>query len=109
MDDRKSIKPDAKLQAPKSQRSERSHNLSMENRQRIILTGVVNVGSFNDQEIILETVLGMLVVKGMSLHMNRLNLETGDLMIDGNVNSCIYSEKQDFKTKGAGFFSKLFK
>lgn len=109
MDDRKSPKLDAKSQPSKNLRAERSHNLIIENRQKMTLTGILNVESFNEQEIILETSLGMLTVKGTSLHMNKLNLESGDLCIDGDVNSCIYSDKQDLKTKGAGFFSKLFK
>jgi sporulation protein YabP len=109
MDDRKNPKPDIKSQTSKNERAERSHNFIMENRQKMTLTGILNVENFNEQEIILETELGMLSVKGTSLHMNKLNLESGDLCIDGDVNSCIYSEKQDLKTKGAGFFSKLFK
>lgn len=109
MDNRKNPKPDAKSQASQNLRSESNHNMIIENRKKMTLTGILNVESFNEQEIILETVLGMLAVKGVSLHMNKLNLESGDLSIDGDVNSCIYSQKQDFKTKGAGFFSKLFK
>lgn len=109
LDDKKENKSDIKSQNTRIVKPERSHVFSMENRQKMTLTGVLNVESFNEQEILLETVLGMLTVKGTSLHMSRLNLETGDLIIDGEVDSCVYSEKQDFKTKGKGFLSKMFK
>jgi len=109
LDDRKSVKSDIKSQVSKNTRTDKVQSLSMENREKITLTGILNVESFNEFEIVLETVLGMLTIKGGAMHMSKLNLESGDLIIDGSINSCVYSEKQDLKTKGAGFLSKLFK
>lgn len=109
MDNKKNMRQEVRIQPSAAVKAERNHSLSIDNRKKMILTGVLDVESFNDQEIVLETVLGMLTVKGVSMHMNRLNLETGDLVIDGELNSCAYSVKQDFKTKGAGFLSKMFK
>lgn len=106
MDDRK---PDMKPAGIKGIRTEKNHLMSIDNRQKVILTGINNVQNFNETEIALETVMGLLTIKGSSLHMSRLNLETGDLVIDGQVDSFVYSEKQDIKTKGAGFLSKLFR
>lgn len=103
MDDKR---PDIRLQ---SIRTDKNHVLTLENREKMTITGVLNVESFNETEIILETVQGILDIKGASMHMSRLNLETGDLRIDGRIDSFVYSEKQDLKTKGAGFLSKLFK
>jgi sporulation protein YabP len=109
LDDRKNMRIDAKPQAQKVLRDERGQNLYIENRRKLTLSGVSNVESFNELEIVVETELGVLTVKGSSMHMSRLNLETGDLIIDGSIDSCAYSEKRDLKTKGAGFLSKLFK
>jgi sporulation protein YabP len=102
MDDRRPVK---QIQ-PKANKG---HNIVLEDRHKMGLSGVLNVESFNDTEIALETELGMLEVKGSSLHMNKLSLDTGDLLIEGTIDSCTYSQKQDLKTKGAGFFGKLFK
>jgi sporulation protein YabP len=109
LDDRKNIKSDTKSQTARVVRTDKNHNLVIEDRQKMTLTGVINVENFNELEIVLETELGILTIKGTSLHMSRLNLESGELMIDGSIDSCIYSEKHDMKTKGASFFSKLFK
>lgn len=109
MDDRNGPKVETKTQLSRRTRGDKSHCFSLENRGKMVLSGVMNVESFNELEIVLETELGMLTIKGTSLHMNKLNLETGDLTIDGDIDSCIYSERQDLKTKGAGILSKLFK
>ena len=106
MDDRKNMKV---TMVQKAATEEKSHNIIIENRRKMNLSGIANVESFNELEIVLETQLGILTIKGMSLHMSKLNLETGDLIIDGSVDSCVYSERQDLKTKGAGFLGKLFK
>lgn len=106
MDDRKN---DMKSREVKAAKIDKDQMISLENRQKLTLTGILNVESFNEMEIVLETVLGMLNIKGTSMHMNKLNLDTGDLVIDGEINSLMYSEKKDIKTKGAGFLSKLFK
>ena len=93
MDDRK---PEIKTQVQKAAK-DRPHIVSIDSRQKTVLTGINNVDSFNDVEIILDTVMGLLTIKGSSLHMSKLNLDTGDLIIDGQVDSFVYSEKQDFK------------
>ncbi len=103
LDDRKN---DTKYQGLKT---EKNHVLRLENRERMDLTGVLNVESFNEAEIVLETVQGVIDIKGKSMHISRLNLETGDLIIDGQFESFVYTEKQDVKAKGAGFLGKLFK
>ncbi|KPU42778.1 spore protein YabP [Oxobacter pfennigii] len=109
MDERNRVKPELKPQSSRILKGDRKHSYSLENREKMVLSGVLNVESFNEGEIMLETELGMLSIKGSALHMSKLNLETGDLLINGSIDSCVYSEKQDFKTKGAGILSKLFK
>lgn len=109
MDDRKNVKADIKSQIHRSTGEDRNQNLSIENRQKVTASGVLNVESFNETEIVVETIIGILTVKGSMMHMSKLNLETGDLIIEGNFDACSYSEKQGMKTKGSGFLSKMFR
>ena len=81
------------------------HSLILENRKMLTATGVSNVDSFNEQEIVAYTDLGELIVRGSKLHIDKLNIETGELTIDGEVVSMTYSGNQS----SGGFFSRLFK
>lgn len=66
------------------------HELSMRERNWLAMTGVLKVESFAEQEIVLETTLGMLVVRGDGLHIRHLDLEQGNLEMDGKVESFSY-------------------
>ena len=61
------------------------HRLVIENRQHTDINGVLHVDSFDDQEIILETEQGLLAVRGEDLHIKQLNLEQGELLIEGLI------------------------
>lgn len=94
---------DKKVTKPKVQ------NLVIENREKISISGVLDVTSFNTETIIMETELGLLTIKGDELKISKLNLEIGEMMIEGYLGSCVYSEAEDIRTRGLGFLSKLFK
>ena len=66
------------------------HLLTLENRSLLTLTGVEDVSGFDEQTINIRTVDMSLVVKGESLHISRLSLDTGDVVIDGQINSLQY-------------------
>ncbi|KGK89253.1 Spore protein YabP [bioreactor metagenome] len=83
-------------------------SLNLENRKRLTLSGVVEVVSFNEDQIILNTSLGTLNIKGEGLKMNKLDVQNGDVIINGIVNSCIYVNKENKKEKEK-LLSKLFK
>lgn len=83
-------------------------NLILENREKLSVSGVIDVDSFNDENITLETELGTLIVKGQDLHINKLNLDNAELIVEGDIESCMYSDK-DLRAKGFSFFSNLFK
>lgn len=83
-------------------------SLNLENRKRLTLSGVVEVVSFNEDQIILNTSLGTLNIKGEGLKMNKLDVQNGDVIINGIVNSCIYVNKENKKEKER-LLSKLFK
>lgn len=82
------------------------HHVILEDRHALTVSGVSDVDSFDDLTVVIYTELGELTVKGEGLHINRLNIETGDLTIEGQISSLTYSEIQ---TRAEGFFGRLFK
>lgn len=84
-------------------------NLILENREKLNITGVLDVLSFDDQIIIVETSLGLLTIKGEDLKINKLNIETNDLIIEGLINSLTYSGSSDYTKKGGNLLGKIFK
>ena len=84
------------------------HHLILENRKRITLSGINDVDSFDDDNIVMFTDLGTLIIKGTTLHISKMNVETGDVSIDGLIYSIHYSD-ESLKRESGTFFSKLFK
>ena len=82
-------------------------NLILENREKLNVTGVNDVLSFDDQVVIIETELGLLTVKGENLKINKLNIDTAEVIVEGKVDNLSYSEHQT-KSEG-GIFGKIFK
>lgn len=81
------------------------HSLILENRKTLTATGVSNVDSFDEQTVVAYTDLGELTVKGSKLHIEKLNTETGELTLSGEIISMFYAENQP----AGSFFSRLFK
>ena len=81
------------------------HSVILENRKAYTATGVSNVDSFDEQTIVAYTDLGELVVKGSGLHINRLNIETGELTLTGEVDSLTYTQGR----QNGGMLSRLFR
>lgn len=84
-------------------------NLVLENREKLSISGVLDVLSFDDQIVILETELGLLTVKGENLRINKLSLDTADVIVDGEIYNLGYSEKELYKKSGGGILGKIFK
>lgn len=87
---------------------DKNNNIILENRKKLSITGVDEVISFNDEIIILTTSLGTLTLKGKDLKMNKLDVQNGDVMITGKINSFVYSEKENFKNKDS-ILNRLFR
>ena len=87
----------------------KSHKLVVSNRKTSMVTGVLDVLSFDLNEILLETDQGMLVLKGSDLHVNRLSVEKGEVDLSGNIDSIAYSDATHGERQGESFLSKLFK
>ena len=64
-----------------------THNLILKSRKELSITGVVDVDSFDEETVIAYTDIGELTVKGENLHISKINLDTGDLFIDGTLSS----------------------
>lgn len=87
----------------------RSHSILMENREKVTITGVEDVDSFDETAVLLVTDLGFITLHGMDLHISKLNLEEGQLIVEGEITGVEYSDHDGLRNKGGGFFSKLFR
>ena len=86
--------------------TKKQHNFLLENREKMSITGVLDVDIFNPDMVVVQTDMGMLTIKGVDLHINKLNLESSELCVEGEIGSCIYSDKN---VATSNFFGKIFK
>lgn len=86
--------------------SKTTSNIMLNNRKVLSLTGVKDVGKFDEQNIMVFTTQGKLKVSGNNLKIGKLSTESGQLELNGNINSIVYVDLKDI---GGGFFKNLFK
>ena len=84
-------------------------NLVLENRQKLSISGVNDVLSFDDQVVVLETELGLLTVKGENLRVNKLSIDTSEVVLEGEISYLAYTDKDSEKNKNSSLLSKIFK
>lgn len=82
-------------------------NIFLENRNKLNVTGVLDVLNFDEQMITMETELGVLIVKGSDLKLNKYNLDDTELLIEGEINSLNYDDKVNHKNES--LLAKIFK
>lgn len=82
------------------------HTLELKDRKNLLLSGVCDVESFDDELIILNTELGTLHIQGKNLHISKLNLTSGEVNVDGLIVALVYTG--DSKSK-KGLMAKIFK
>ena len=87
----------------------RPHRLQIENRASGTITGVREVVSFDEGQVVLDTDMGLLTLKGKELHVSRLTLEKGEVDLNGNIESIVYSSNEALRRSGESLFSRLFK
>ena len=85
-----------------------NHNITIQERKNIMITGVKKIESFDNEEFLMETNMGYVLVKGNELEIVKLDTYQGNVSIKGRVNSLIYMDSTK-KEKEDGMFSKLFK
>ena len=88
----------------KTRSAKRSHNIIMENREKLTVSGVEDVSGFDENEIIMTTVCGNLVVRGTDLKIDKLSLDTGDVAVRGLIIDLSYEEVQVSRSLWARLF-----
>ena len=89
------------------ERNSTPHKLHIDNRSNVMVTGVLDVVSFDDKLVVLETVQGILTIKGEELKAHRLTIESGEAVIEGKVCSMEYTDSG--RDKAGSFISRLLK
>ena len=87
----------------------RPHTCFLQNRAAANLTGVREVVSFDENQVVMDTDLGLLTLKGKYLHVSRLSVEKGEVDVSGTVDSMAYSSNEAYRKAGQSFFVRLFK
>ncbi len=82
-------------------------NIILENREKLSVSGVLDILTFDEEEITLETHLGVLTVKGCDLKVEKLSLDTGEIVAKGNFDQ--FSYQRDSLPKREGFFKSIFR
>lgn len=85
------------------------HNIILEDRRNLSISGVNDIDSFDENLVVLFTEMGELTIKGNNLHINKLNVDTGELTMDGEIIALFYNETDNPKKASGGIFSKVFK
>lgn len=86
----------------------RPHACRLENRNAASLTGVREVVSFDENQIVMDTDMGLLTIKGKDLHVSRLTVEKGELEVDGQLDSLTYSSNEAYRKAGQSILARLF-
>lgn len=82
--------------------------LKLNNRENLSVNDCVDIHSFNEDEVLLETRMGLLHIAGEDLRITNLNLDQGEISLTGRIYSLNYKDDIGFDKKGGGLFSKLF-
>ena len=82
------------------------HNLVIEDRKNVSITGVTDVESFDEETVLLSPELGELMIKGYGLHINKIDVVAGDLALEGEIYSISYN---DNRPTAGGLLGKLFR
>ena len=89
---------------PRQSAAKKAHNLSMEGRSRLSVSGVEEVESFDEREIVMTTSCGSLIIRGEDLSISRLSVDVGDVNVEGTVTSLSYEEV----APGGSLWARLF-
>lgn len=81
------------------------HNVIMESRKKISVSGVEDMECFDDGMVVVYTSMGIMEICGKNFHMNRLSLDTGEIVIEGDIDSVVYEQEKTVQKKG--FIAKL--
>ena len=85
-----------------------SHKIMLNNREKGTITGILDVLSFDENTIVLDTDMGLLTIRGKDLHVSRLTLEKGEIDIEGRTDSLTYSSSEAHRKSGQSLLARLF-
>lgn len=86
----------------------RDHACRLENRNAASLTGVREVVSFDENQVVMDTDMGLLTIKGKDLHVSRLTVEKGEMEVEGQIDSLTYSSNEAYRKAGQSILARLF-
>lgn len=84
-------------------------SLTLENRKKMTLNGVSEILSFNEEQILLITVLGNMDIRGEELKMTKLDVQNGDVVITGRISYVVYTTNEKKSKNKDGILSKIFR
>lgn len=96
------------MEERKAQKEQQACNVLLENRKKISISGVVDVDTFDEGSFIAITQQGALRVTGADFHINKLNVDTGELVVEGEFDSCSFQDSYGGKQRG-GMLARIFK
>lgn len=82
-----------------------NHHIILEEREQLVVSGVEEVESFDESSVVMRTNQGALLIHGSSLHIEKLSLDGGEVLVQGEVDALTYEEE----LSQGGFFSRLFR
>ncbi len=85
------------------------HNVILSNKNRLSISQVVDVDTFDEGKIILYIEDDSMVVEGLDLHIKKLDIAGGELLIEGEITAIWYEGKGDNRKKGKGIFKRMLK
>lgn len=86
-----------------------NHHIIIQNRKIIQLTGIKDVISFDEKEVILETIQGVLTIKGNELHVSRLTVEKGEADLEGMIDSFFYQAFDTYRKPGESLLRRMLR
>ncbi|MCL2203183.1 MAG: sporulation protein YabP [Defluviitaleaceae bacterium] len=89
-------------------RSASRHSLQIDRREHVTVTGLIDVISFDEESVIGETEMGVIIIKGGNLHVTRINLDSGELLVSGEIDGITY-ENPGGPAKAKSLLGRMFR
>ncbi len=86
-----------------------AHNLILEEKSRLSISGVTDVDTFDEAKIILYTHDDTLEIEGADLHIQKLSVSDGEMLIEGEITAIVYTGRDGYSSKGKGLLKRMFK
>ncbi|MBQ3141438.1 MAG: sporulation protein YabP [Clostridia bacterium] len=91
------------------QSAPKPHKLVLDDRHLLTVSGIVDVDNFDETKIEARTEMGGLIIEGEGLHIVRLMLENGELIVEGSIGGVAYVENRGATAERGGFLSRLLR